>query len=150
MFKYNMFGLIYLYLITNTFLKHDLRCKHLHYFYFLGTSVLLMVTSLFINIVKGVVCSTHPIHFLSNSANVSSRSASCPFCACAEKKNLVFTHSPGSVNGKQTDGLRASHTTCAQDNSLDTCQFDRGIICVYSEYVPLHLSLSPSINIHCI
>ncbi len=37
--------------------------------------------------VKGAVCSSNPIHFLSNSANVSSQSASCPFCVCAEKKS---------------------------------------------------------------
>ncbi len=107
---------------------------------------------------KGVVCNSNPIHFL---PNISSRSASCPFRACAEK-NPVFICSPGSVNGKQTERLRPSHAarTRAQDNSLDNSKFDRGIIRVYCEYSPLHLSpvsgsfitgqLSKSINIHCI
>ncbi len=70
--------------------------------------------------IKGVVCDSNPKHFLSNSANISSRSASCLLCACAEKESGVYTQS-------------------AQDNSLDNSEFDHGIICVYCEYSPFHL-----------
>ncbi len=38
------------------------------------------------HILKGVVYNSNPIHFLSSSENISSRSASFPFCVCAEKK----------------------------------------------------------------
>ncbi len=37
--------------------------------------------------IKGVACDSKPMHFLSNSVNISSRSASFPFCVCAEKKS---------------------------------------------------------------
>ncbi len=33
----------------------------------------------------GVVYNSYPIHFSSNSVNISSWSASCPFCVCTEK-----------------------------------------------------------------
>ncbi len=36
--------------------------------------------------IKGVIYDSDPIHFLSNSENISSRSTSFPFCVCAEKK----------------------------------------------------------------
>ncbi len=42
--------------------------------------------------IKSVVCNSNPIHFfLSNSENISSRSACCPFCVCAENKFGVHT-----------------------------------------------------------
>ncbi len=47
-----------------------------------------------------VVYDSNPIHYLSNSENISSRSASFLCCVCAEK-GPVFIHSPGSVNRKQ-------------------------------------------------
>ncbi len=87
---------------------------------------------------------------LSNSANISSRSANCRF--------LV------SVNRRQTDTTHA----CEQDNTNAVrylCKFDSEIISVYSslnttrEYPLLRLSpvsvsfmigVSKSINVHCI
>ncbi len=81
-------------------------------------------------LLKGVVCNSNSIHFLSNSANISSRSASGPFCVCSEKKSNVHTQ-PWFCKW-ETDGW--SH------NSLDNSEFDCGIICVYGEYLPLHLS----------
>ena len=35
--------------------------------------------------------------------NISSRSPSSLFSVCAEKKNMVIIHSPGCINGKQTE-----------------------------------------------
>ena len=69
---------------------------------------------------KGRVSDPNPIHFLSNSFNVSSRSASGPFCVCAENKSGDYTQ-PSSVNklsgsaraipaNQQLGGVRA----CAQ------------------------------------
>ncbi len=58
-------------------------------------------------------CNSNPACFLSNSANVSSQSASCPFCVCAEK-NPVFIRSPGSVNGKQRGLKWATKHYCSQ------------------------------------
>ncbi len=122
--------------------------------------ILLQESCILKRYLKGVVCNSNPIHFWSNSANISSRSTRCAFCVCAEK-NLVFIHSPGSVNEKQTELLVPSRTThaCPQDNILDNSEFDRGIICVFCEYSTVHLSpvsdsfiigVSKSINIHCI
>ena len=67
--------------------------------------------------VEGVVLKHDSIYFLSNSANISSWSSSCPFCVCA-KKPLVFTHSPGSVNGKQTKWLGPSYTLFQPTNNV--------------------------------
>ncbi len=36
-----------------------------------------------------VVCNSNAINVLSNSANISSWSISCPFCVCTEKKSSV-------------------------------------------------------------
>lgn len=42
--------------------------------------------------IKGGVCDSNPIHiYFPNSANISSRSASCSFCVCGEK---MLVHSP--------------------------------------------------------
>lgn len=49
-----------------------------------------------------------PVHFLSNSANISLRSVCCWFSMCPEKKP-VFIHSPGSVDGK-TQRNKAAQT----------------------------------------
>ena len=51
-------------------------------------------------LLKGAVCYSDPLHFWSNSPNCSSCSSSCLFSVYS--KTLVFIHSPGSVNGKQT------------------------------------------------
>lgn len=46
---------------------------------------------------KGAVINTNPIQVLSNSANISSGSARCPFCVCTENY-LVLLHNTDSVN----------------------------------------------------
>ncbi len=43
--------------------------------------------------IKGVVCNSNSVHFVSNSENISSWAASCPFCVCTEKKSGVHTQS---------------------------------------------------------
>lgn len=48
-------------------------------------------------LIKGIISDSNPIHFLSDSANISSQSSSCPFSLCTEK-NLVFLHSPDSYS----------------------------------------------------
>lgn len=47
---------------------------------------------------KGEVSGSNPIQFLSNSADMSSRSVGCHFCVRGEKENAVIAHTPGSVN----------------------------------------------------
>ncbi len=89
---------------------------------------------------KGVVCKSNPIHFLSNSANISSRSAGCPFCVCAEK-NVRCSYTAL----KQTEWLGPSHhLMLVYRTTLMLC---RRIICVYlglnttRKYSPLHSPL---------
>lgn len=38
------------------------------------------------SLLKGIVSDSIPIHFFSNSVNISPQSYSCPFCVCAEKE----------------------------------------------------------------
>ncbi len=131
------------------------------------------------SLLKGAVCNSDPIHFLSNSANISSWPACFPFCVCAEKKSGVHTRPwlcKQETNSMAQTGLPTrSHSQVvkcrrfvttharAEDNTNTVCylrEFDGGIIfCVYCEYLPLNLSpvscsfiigVSKSINIHCI
>ena len=44
------------------------------------------------NLIKGIVCDSNPIQFLSNSVR----------SVCALKKTSGFVHSFGSINGQQT------------------------------------------------
>ncbi len=48
-------------------------------------------TNVLLLYLKVVVSDSNPKHFLSNSVNISWRSASCPFCVCAEKQSGVHT-----------------------------------------------------------
>lgn len=63
---------------------------------------------------KGAVRRSNPIHFLSNSANISSGSARCCWwcvCVCTKK---VFAHSPGSANWEKSKSHGSNHTAKQQ------------------------------------
>lgn len=66
--------------------------------------------------IKGASGDCNPIHFLSNSANIASRSANCSFWVCAEKKSVVRTRPRlcKLKQMKQTKRLRSSHTVLFQ------------------------------------
>ncbi len=65
---------------------------------------------------KGVVCNSNPIHFLSNSVNMSTWSTSFPFCVCTEKQAAVHTQSwlcKRETNGHQPVHIPRSSNTSA-------------------------------------
>ncbi len=90
---------------------------------------------------KGVVCyNSNPINFFF--------SIHCSLCVCS-------VHTQPWLRKWETELLGPSHTTRA--HAEDNSEFDCGIVCVYCEYLPLHLfsvsgiviiCVSKSINIH--
>lgn len=65
--------------------------------------LLLMLDALIQTLKVQSVSQSNPAHFLSNPANVSSRSVLC--LHWGEKKNLVFIRSPDSVSGRQSGSV---------------------------------------------
>ncbi len=85
---------------------------------------------------KSVVCYSIPFHFLSNSVNISSPSASCPFCVCTEKKSGVHTQ-PWLCKWETNRVARTEpHNSC----SCTGQQFGQQRVNKYSPYLASHTS----------